>query len=129
MAIGTLHSKACGMGFMRKLDVVEGDRPLFDPHMTEGGAGDVRLGLLGLIAFVHDCLGLFGFIVCHVEEFDRVLDIVYSATEQNVAVVMAGLVEKGLGLSKTWRLPLGFFRVVKQLLGVEDSLIGFILHF
>lgn len=129
MAIGTLHSKACGMGFMRKFDIVEGDRPLFDPHMAERGAGDVRLELLGLIAFVHDCLGLFGFVVCHVEKFDGVLDIVYSATEENVAVVVAGLVEKGLGLSKTRRPPLGFFRVVKQFLYIEDSLIGFILHF
>jgi len=116
------------MGFMRKLDIVEGDRPLFDPHMAEGGAGDVRLELLGLIAFVHDCLGLFGFVVCHVEKFDGVLDIVYSATEENVAVVVAGLVEKGLGLSKSRRAPLGLLQIIKGLLGGENPLIGVILH-
>ena len=64
-------------------------------------------------------------LLCHVEEFRYgVLDVVNPAAEENVAVVMARLVEKGLGLSKPWRLPLGFFRVVKQLLCVEDSLIG-----
>ena len=51
------------MGFMGKLDIVERDRPLFDSHMAEGGAGNVRLDLLGFIAFVDDCLGLFGFVV------------------------------------------------------------------
>ena len=117
------------MGFMGKRDIVEGDRPLFDSHMAEGGAGKVRLELLGLIAFVDDCLGLFGFVVCHVEEFDGVLDIVNPAAEKNVAVVVARLVEKGLGLSKIWRFPVGFFRVIKQLLYVEDSLIGFVFHF
>ena len=50
--------------------------------MAEGGAGDVRLKLLGLIAFVDDCLGLFGLVVRHVEEFDGVLDIVNSLAER-----------------------------------------------
>jgi len=48
----------------------------------------------------------------YVKEFRGIFHIMNSLAEKNEAVIVAGFVEKGLGLSQFRSFPLGFFILI-----------------
>ena len=128
MTVRTLQSVASYMGFMRELHIVEGHRPFFHAHMAQGRTGHWGLEFPGPVAFVDGRKGLFSLAIGHIKEFDRVLDIMNAIAQENKAVIMAGFVEKGLGLLERRRFPSGLLIIKQHLLNIEDPLIRLILR-
>ena len=129
MAVRTFQSIASHMGLMRKFDIVKGNGPFLHPHMAEGRTGHLGLKFLGLITFINDCQGLFSLIIGCIEKFEGIFDIVNALAQKNKAVIVAGFIEKVLGLLKICRASFGLFRIIEDLLNIEDPLIGLILCF
>jgi hypothetical protein len=112
MAIGTLQSIACHMGFMRKFDIVEGNGAFFHPHMTEGGTGHLGLKFFGFVTLLENPKGLLCLIIGCVEEFEGIFDIMSALAQKDKAIIMSGFVEEVLGLFKLLRSSSGFFKLI-----------------
>jgi hypothetical protein len=128
VAIRALHAEARCVGLMRERDLVERNGPLLHPDMAERGAGHGGLEFLWLMAFIHGCPGLLGLVVGHVEELDRVLDVVDPVAQTDVAIIVTRLIQEGRRPLEISRSSLSLLRVVKKLLHVEDALVGLVLH-
>jgi hypothetical protein len=112
MAVQTFQPLAGHMGFMRKLDIVERDGTFFNSNMAETRAGHLGLKLSGLVPSIEDRQGLFGLVVGAIEEFEGIFDIVNTLAQKNKVEIMAGLIEKILGLLKSLRPPLAFAKLI-----------------
>jgi hypothetical protein len=52
MAIRTLLSVSCNVGFMGEFGVIKGNSTLLDPNMAQRGTGHLGFRLLGCVAFI-----------------------------------------------------------------------------
>ena len=52
MAIRTLLSIACNVGFMREFDIIKRNGTLLDPNMAQRGTGHAGFRLLGCVVFI-----------------------------------------------------------------------------
>ncbi len=84
------------------------------------------LKLHGLVTLVDFCESPFRSIVCRIEEFKRILNIMNALAKENKAVIVTSFIEEVLSLLKACRTPPSLFNVVQDLLNVENSLIGLI---
>jgi hypothetical protein len=100
VAVRAFQSIARHMGLMRKFDIVEGNRPFLDAHMTKGHTGHSGLKLFRFIGLVQDSSGLFRLTIGRVEEFEGILNIMNTLPQKDKTIIVPRLVEKILSLFK-----------------------------
>ena len=129
VAVRTFQSIPRNMGLMRKFDIVEGNRPFLNAHMTKGGAGHPGLKLSRFIGFIQNSSRLFRLTISRIEEFEGILNIMNPFPQKDKAIIVPRLVEEILSLLEVaCPLPV-FFKLIEDFLNIEDPLVGFIFRF